>query len=210
MDAKIIAILSTWGLVGTFVVLYLSGLGLPVPEEVTLLASGYVSSTGAFSPWVASLVAVAAILLGDSTIYYIGRRWGRHALDGPLRRLLSPERVDRAEQAFHRRRDWFLFGARFLAGIRLVAYFTAGMLRVGYARFLFLDLLGALISGPTSIFAAYFLGKYLTPDLIQEQFHRWRNWTVVGILLLVLLALLARILHRDLKRIAQGREVKSG
>jgi membrane-associated protein len=146
------------------------------------------------------MVAVAAILMGDSVVYYIGRRWGRHALDGPLRRLLSPERVDKAEQAFHRRRDWFLFGARFVAGVRLVAYFTAGMLRVRYFRFLFLDLLGALISGPTSIFAAYYLGKYLTLDLIEQQFHTWRNWVLVLVLVVVLLVFVVRILRRDLKR----------
>jgi membrane protein DedA with SNARE-associated domain len=210
MDAKLIAILSTWGLVGTFLVLYLSGLGLPVPEEVSLLASGYVSSTGAFHPWTASAVAVVAILLGDSTIYFIGRRWGRQALDGPLRRALTPERVDRAEQAFHRRRDWFLFGARFLAGVRVVAYFTAGMLRVRYLHFLFLDTLGALISGPTSIFVAYFLGRYLTLDLIQQKVHHFKNWVVVIVLLVVLVLLLGRIVHRDLKRFFQGGEVKSG
>jgi membrane protein DedA with SNARE-associated domain len=199
MDTKIIAFLSTWGLVGTFLILYLSGLGLPIPEEVTLLASGYVASTGAFSPWTASAVAVAGILLGDSTIYYIGRRWGRHALDGPLRRMLTPERVARAEDAFHRRKDWFLFGARFVAGVRVVAYFTAGMLRVSYWRFLFLDTLGALISGPTSVFAAWYLGTYLELEDIERLFRHYRNWVFVGLLLLVLLALVARILYRDFK-----------
>src|SRR6186997_822278 len=115
MENSVIHILSTWGLVGTFVILYLSGLGLPIPEEVTLLAAGYVASTGAFSPWTASAVAVVAILLGDSTIYWIGRHWGRRALAGPLRRLVSPERVTRAEQSFRGRRNWFVFAARFVA-----------------------------------------------------------------------------------------------
>ena len=123
---------------------------------------------------------------------------------------MTPERVERAEQAFHRRRDWFLFGARFLAGVRVVAYFTAGMLRVRYLRFLFLDTLGALISGPSSIFVAYFLGRYLTLDLIQQRVHHFKNWVVVIVLLVVLVLLLARIVHRDLKRFFQGGEVKSG
>jgi membrane protein DedA with SNARE-associated domain len=200
METKIIALLSTWGLVGTFAILFLSGVGLPVPEEVTLLAAGYVASAGAFSPWIASAVAVTAILLGDSVVYYIGRRWGRRALDGPLRRLLSPERVDRAEQSFHRRRDWFLFGARFLAGVRIVAYFTAGMLRVRYLHFILLDMAGALISGPSSIFLAYFLGKYLSIDLIQQRFHHYRNSVFVGVVLVVLVVALVRLRLRALRR----------
>ncbi len=197
MESDLIRIFSDWGLVATFTVLYLSGLGLPIPEEITLLTCGYVASMGAYDPFTASVVAVFGILAGDSSIFYIGRRFGRRAVThGPFRRFIKEETINRAEAAFHRRRDLFVFGARFMAGVRLVGYFTAGMMRVKYLRFLFLDFLGAIISGPTSIYFAYYLGKTFTIEVIQTQMHHYRNWAVVGIVIAIVLGLLIRKFHR--------------
>jgi membrane protein DedA with SNARE-associated domain len=199
MESQIIAILSTWGLVGIFTILLLCGMGLPIPEEVTLLAAGYVASTGAFSPWTVSAVAVAGILLGDSFMYYIGRRWGRHAAEGPLRRLLTPERLARAEEGFHRRKNLFLFSARFITGVRIVAYFTAGMLRVSYWRFLVLDTLGAFVSAPSLVFAAWYLGTYLEMEDIERIVKHYRSWLFLGVLVLALVVMLLRVAYRRLK-----------
>ena len=46
--------------VGLFLILFAAGLGLPVPEEVPIVAAGILSHTGVFRWWLA-LLGVAAI-----------------------------------------------------------------------------------------------------------------------------------------------------
>src|SRR5688572_25612104 len=126
-----------------FVVLFLCGVGLPLPEEVTLLGSGLLLHQGEveFVPIV--VVCSLAILLGDSIPYWLGRRFGMNALRVRwVRRIIHPERFARLEKRFQRHGNWAVFACRFFAGVRIPGYFLAGTLRMGFGRFLLLDGLG--------------------------------------------------------------------
>ena len=138
--------------VAPFVVLLLCGVGLPLPEEVTLIGAGLLvyQEKVAFVPIV--LVCSAAILLGDSIPYWLGRHWGPSALRiRAVRKVLHPERFARLERRFEDHGNWATFVCRFLPGIRIPGYFVAGTMGMSYPRFLLLDALGVLISVPISI-----------------------------------------------------------
>ena len=138
--------------VAPFVVLLLCGLGLPLPEEVTLIGAGLLvyQEKVDFGPIV--LVCSIAILLGDSIPYWLGRHWGPSALRiRAVRRVLHPERFARLERKFHEHGNWATFVCRFLPGIRLPGYFVSGTMGMKYTRFLLLDALGVAISVPISV-----------------------------------------------------------
>ena len=138
--------------VAPFVVLLLCGMGLPLPEEVTLIGAGLLvyQEKVAFGPIV--LVCSVAILLGDSIPYWLGRHWGPSALRiRAVRRLLHPERFARLERKFQEHGNWATFVCRFLPGIRLPGYFVSGTMGMKYPRFLLLDALGVAISVPISV-----------------------------------------------------------
>jgi len=61
---------------GLFVVLILCGLGLPFPEELTLLTGGFFVHLGIARFYPILAVAFAGVIIGDLIIYSIGRRWG--------------------------------------------------------------------------------------------------------------------------------------
>ncbi|MAB80155.1 MAG: hypothetical protein CMJ89_12455 [Planctomycetes bacterium] len=139
-----------------FVVLLLCGLGLPLPEEVTLIGSGLLLYKGEVQFLPIALVCSVAILLGDSVPYWLGRRYGMNALRVPwVARILHPERFSRLQRRFEEHGNWATFACRFFAGIRIPGYFLAGTMGMTYPRFLVLDGVGALISVPASIY----LGK---------------------------------------------------
>lgn len=172
--------LQSYGYIGIVVMLLLCGLGLPVPEEVTLIGSGYLSYVakinGATHPnWiVASFVCVFGILLGDSVVYGLGRRFGNAVLRLPLiRHELTPKRLAKFDKLFARYGDRAIFFSRFFMGVRLASYFVAGRQRMPYWKFLLLDLAGAVLSGPTSVAFGYFFGDNLHRAL--EWAHR-SNW----------------------------------
>lgn len=142
-----------------FVVLLLCGVGLPLPEEVTLIGSGILLFQGRveFVPIV--LVCSSAILIGDSIPFWLGRRYGLSALKVRwVARVLHPERFQRLQRRFEMHGNWATFACRFFAGIRIPGYFMAGMMNMSYPRFLALDALGVAISVPISIYAGKVFG----------------------------------------------------
>ena len=140
-----------------FGILVLCGVGLPVPEEVTLIGSGLMVGWQN-ADFVASTIAcMCGILLGDSIIFGLGYIYGPRFLNSPIMLfLLPPKRRVRVEHFFEHHNRKALFFARFFAGVRVGIYALAGTMRVSWFRFLSVDFLGALISVPTSIF----LGKW--------------------------------------------------
>ena len=79
---------------GPFVVLLLCGIGFPLPEEVTLIGSGLMLYQGEVEFLPIVLVCSAAILLGDSIPYWLGRRYGTSILKVRwLSRIMRPGRI---------------------------------------------------------------------------------------------------------------------
>jgi len=149
-----------------FGVLFACGLGLPMPEEVTLIASGLAVGWEKAEFFWASVACVLGILAGDAFIFAMGRYYGRRFLSSrPMRLVLSEKREARIHRLFARHGNKAVFFARFLAGVRIGVYAYAGQHGMGWIRFLFLDFLGALLSGPTSIW----LGSYAARKLADPQ-----------------------------------------
>ncbi len=152
-------IFSDYSYAAPFVVLLLCGIGLPLPEEVTLIGSGLLLYQGKVDFLYISLVCSAAILIGDSIPFLLGRRYGLSALRIPwVARLVHPERFERLQRRFQDHGNWATFVCRFLAGIRIPGFFVAGMMEMRYPRFLLLDGLGVLVSVPVSIYAGKLFG----------------------------------------------------
>jgi hypothetical protein len=123
-------------------------------------------------------------MLGDSMLYYMGRRYGTHIVEHRwLRRIAKPWLVEKARQKYVEHGAKILFAARFMPGLRAVLFMTAGTFRVPAWKFLLIDGSAALISVPTWILVAWkFSGK------IEQLLHdaRMATYVIVGVLLAAL------------------------
>jgi len=185
----VLGYLGSYKYLAMFGIIFLCGVGLPIPEEVTLIASGLFVGWGQADFFLASAACVAAILAGDSVIFFLGRHYGYRF----LRFILSPERLKKAQDSFHRHSQKTVFFARFFAGIRIGVYAYAGAHRMSWFRFALLDLAGALISGPTSIWLGKFAAEKMgSPEeaiaQAQELTRGFHHWILAGIAALALLA----------------------
>ena len=170
---------------GPFVVLFLCGIGLPIPEEVTLIGSGLLVYEGHVDYVTISVVCSLAILAGDSVPYWLGRRYGDSILRlGWVRRIMRPGRVRLLRQRMSDHGNWVIFTCRFMPGIRIPGYFTAGLLKMTYLRFLILDGLGVLISVPTSIWVGQLFASQI--DRLKDEMHNLHLLLALIILALVL------------------------
>lgn len=151
--------------IAVFGVLVACGLGVPLPEDVSLILGGFLAHRGAAVLPVMMAVGFCGILAGDSLIYIAGRRVGgrvgRAPSGGFLARVVTPEKRARVEGLFAVHGQKIVMIARFLPGVRAVTYFTAGSAGMSYLRFILWDGMAALASAPIFVFLGYRFGSQL-------------------------------------------------
>lgn len=150
-----------------FGILVACGLGFPLPEDIPLVASGYLIWDGTMSWGPALAMTMLGVGIGDSILFYIGRSLGMRMLEpAPNRRVLFPvKRVRRTRAYFRKYGEKIVFFARFVAGFRAVAFFMSGAMRMPYSRFILLDMLAAALSVPLWVGAGYGLGHLFGDEI---------------------------------------------
>lgn len=155
---KLIAFFAENGYVAVFMALLLCGAGLPLPEDITLIAGGVIAGLGYVNVHVMFGVSMLGVLFGDAVMFLLGHHYGVHLLKWRLvARLLTAERYAMVQRKFERYGNRMLFFARFLPGMRTAMFISAGVShRVSFVRFLLLDGAAALISVPIWVYLGYF------------------------------------------------------
>ena len=184
--------------VGLFVVLFATGLGLPIPEEGPIMAAGVLAQEQVIRWWIALPVCLIGVLSGDMVLYWVGHHWGERILDWrAVRWVLSKEREDRLKNAYHRHGVKILFTARHVVGLRAAAFLTAGIAKVPFWKFFAADGLAALVSVPLGFGIAYFFTDQL--DRVLSDVKRVERWAMlVGVV--VIAAALAYAAWRKAQR----------
>jgi membrane protein DedA with SNARE-associated domain len=187
------------GYAAVFIALMICGAGLPLPEDITLVAGGVIAGLGYANVHAMVALAMFGVLLGDSAIFMLGHHYGARILQWRfVARVLTPSRYAKVQEKFDQYGNRMLFFARFLPGMRTTVYLTAGTThRVSFLRFLLIDTLAALISVPFWVYLGYFGAD--NHEWLVKWMHRGQSsvWVLVGVLVLVILVLWWRRKHRD-------------
>lgn len=154
---------------GVVLILLISGLGAPIPEDLPLLAGGFACGMGYADITVMLPVSFTAVLGADFLIYWMGRRYGEHVPRLPLiRRYMTPDRLARAEISFHKHGGKTLFLARFMPGLRAPIYFSAGAFKLPFWKMVVFDGSAAVLSVPVWVLLAWYLAKKVDFRTLQE------------------------------------------
>ena len=143
---NLVSVITEQGLLLVFANVLLQQLGVPIPAEPTLVVAGSLAARGLLP--LPGLVGVTwlAVLIADSTWYWMGRRYGSQVLRVVCRLALSPDSCVRTtEQTFTRWGLKSLAVAKFIPGFSMVAPPLAGAMRVSWGSFLLFDLLAAVL-----------------------------------------------------------------
>lgn len=142
--------------------LLLENAGIPMPGETILLLASFMaySQHDLELSWI-MVVATIAATLGDNLGFALGYYGGRPLLARyqSLFRL-KQSTLDRGEQLFARYGPATVFFARFIFGMRIIAGPMAGVLRMGWKRFLLFNFLGALLWVSVISSVGYLFGRH--------------------------------------------------
>lgn len=163
-----------FGYLAVFFVLILCGFGIPIPEDVTLVAGGVISGLGYTDVHIMAVVGMAGVLAGDGIMFLLGRHYGDRLLRfKSVARLLNPKRYAQVQQKFDRYGNRVLFVARFLPGLRSPMFLAAGMSRkISFWRWLAMDGLAAALSVPVWVYLGDFGAE--NKDWLLKQIHRFQ------------------------------------
>ncbi|MEY4767839.1 MAG: hypothetical protein RL637_478 [Pseudomonadota bacterium] len=173
-----------------FGILLACGLGVPIPEDITLFVGGMLAYYGKINVWLTILVCFSGVLIGDSIIFFLGAKYGRALTQKPFfNRLLSAQRLQQVHDKLHDHGNKVIFAARFMPGLRAPTFFSAGTLHLPVRVFLFYDGFAALISVPSIIWLVYHFGK-LADQVIAMIRHVEHG--IIAVVIAIILFLIAK------------------
>ena len=197
------ALLATYGVGLIFLVVLLDQGGVPIPAWPPLVVASAQAVERSDPVWPILLAAGAAALLADTLWYLAGRRHGARMLRLICRLSLSPDScVSSTRDTYAKWGAPSLIVAKFIPGFAAVGTTLAGHQRTPLARFALFDGIGALL------WAGVAIGMGVVfHDAVNEALATLESLGRAGVVL-VLLALLAFVLRKAMKRRAFLRELR--
>lgn len=162
------------------------------PTKEVFLAGGFLVRQGDVALWALVLAALPLCIGGVWLFYFLGRAYSNEIASGKLpgiaARILTPERIQRFEEALDEKGPKLIFLGRLAIMSSAAVAAAAGAAGMPPRRFLAVDLAGGLVSIAYTVAAGYALG---------EAYEAAGPWlTVVGVIALLGFAYL---LGRSLK-----------
>lgn len=135
------------------------GIGMPLNEDLLILAAASLTLTGLFDPLVLIVVCIVGVVVGDFLIFHWGRKYGTQLMKTRLgSKILNPEKFESFQKQMKSAGPYYLFVTRFLPGIRTPLFFAAGTLKFPYRSLWFYDTLAACIEVPLMVYAVRAVG----------------------------------------------------
>lgn len=184
-----------------FVLVLLEAIGFPIPAALAILTAGAASAHGPMNPLLTLGVTLAALLIGDSFLYFMGRFTGWWMLRALCVLSLNPAScILRSADTFFKRGTLVLLFAKFVPGINTMAAPLAGSMNMRFWQFFRFDLGGAALY----MFVYWTIG-WLFSDFLGAmtrsylQFGHYLGWTI-GVLFAGYIAYRIWIIVRERRR----------
>lgn len=156
------ALIERFPYIGLFMLLILGGVGLPFPEDATLILCGFLISNEIAKPVPAILSVYAGLLLADFILYLFGKKYGRMIVTNKrFQRIISPERLLSIEEQFNKRGSLVILFGRHVWGLRAQLFIVSGVMRMPALKFILLDAFTSIFTMTTMIGAGYVGGNSL-------------------------------------------------
>lgn len=157
--------LGPWAVVGVCAVIFAeTGLmiGFFLPGDSLLFTLGMFVGSGVVATPLGIVLPLlfTAAVVGNSTGYAIGHRFGPKVFDRPDSRFFKREYVDRTHAFFEKHGGKAILLAQFVPIVRTFTPVAAGVGRMRYRHFFMYNLIGALLWAVGVTTLGYFLGGF--------------------------------------------------
>jgi membrane protein DedA with SNARE-associated domain len=153
-------IVTQYGPLGLFVLLFLGIVGLPVPDETLLAGAGVLIRVGELAPVPTAVAALLGSASGITISFLLGLHVGTKLLEKYGAWLhISPARFARFQRWYGKFGRWALLFGYFVPGVRHVLAIGAGASGLRWLSFALFAYSGALLWVATFLAGGYFIGQ---------------------------------------------------
>lgn len=171
----------------------LSAFGMPIPEEVILVSSGFVGymalnpqlypppegATTRVNVYILAAIAFFAVMASDFLIYTLGKTFGPKLFKKKLfARLVSDKSLAKIQKWTQKYGYWAVLIFRFTPGVRFPGHLMCGAMGLSPWRFLAVDTIAAGFSVPSQVLLVSFYGDYILQYLKQ---FKLIVFTIIGV-----------------------------
>lgn len=169
-----------------FGLLFASGFGLPINEDILLLVAAALTLKDVMDPLPLMVVAWCGLLAADTLVFHWGRLFGVRLLRHRFMARWVPEaRLVTMQNTMLRYGPGYIFLVRFMPGMRTALFLAAGSLKMPYRYMLIYDGAAALVELPLLVYGVRYVGGRWEEILALVQ--RFQGLLLPGILLLAVL-----------------------
>jgi len=135
----------------------LIGPGFFIFGEIFFLSGAIAAGAGLLNIWLVSFLCILGGILGDSSSYLIGRKFGRKMFK-KKRKFLSFENYQKGERFFKRYGTKGIFLARLLGPLSWITPFLAGVYGIAYKEFIKYNLPAVVVGIGEFMVVGYLFG----------------------------------------------------
>lgn len=171
---------------GLFMLLILGGIGLPFPEDATLILSGALVSNNVLRPLPVFSVVYSGLLLTDFFLYAVGKKYGGKIVTHKrFHKILSPERLLKLKDAFSKWGVLLILVGRHVIVLRSQLMLVSGVMRMSPLKFLMADSVSSLFTIAFWSGVGYIGGNSL--QIVMKDIKRLEHAAIVLVIILVML-----------------------
>ena len=165
-----------------------------LPGDSLLFAIGAIAAdpTAKLNIWLAAAILLVAAILGDTVNYWIGRQCSGWMMR-KFPRIVKPTHIEKTNEFFLRYGGKTIIIARFVPIIRTFAPFVAGSGGMDYRRFMFFNVVGAVLWVGLILPCGWFFGNI---PVVKQNFEL----VVLGIIGISILPMVIEILRAKFKK----------
>ncbi|OGQ47130.1 MAG: hypothetical protein A3H42_03125 [Deltaproteobacteria bacterium RIFCSPLOWO2_02_FULL_46_8] len=172
-----------------FLALCLCGLGIPLPEELTLVTAGYLTYEGEVNLFTMWVLCIVAITFGDSLLFFIGRKWGKKLGSHPkIAKFWHLERQEKVKTYFKKAGIRTIFIVRFLSGLRGPVHMLAGSSGFSFPKYLITNFIAVIIHVTVVAGLGYVFGNHI--DVVRHNVEIAKHILIAVIIVVIIVAFL--------------------
>lgn len=191
MENFVVQMMDKWGYFGTFFLIMIENVFPPIPSEIILTFSGYMTIASKMTILGVIIASTLGSIMGAMVLYYIGKLLNKETLIkivtskyGKLLKI-KPKDILSADKWFNEKGNITVFFCRFIPIVRSLISIPAGMSQMPMFKFLSYTLFGSLIWNTALICVGAFAGD--KKDMILNIIDKF-SYVILAILIILFIA----------------------
>lgn len=191
MQEFMLSIINQFGYLGVFLLIAIENIFPPIPSEVVLLFSGFMTTYTELNVVIMIIAATLGSLIGAIVLYFVGKILNKERLKkivsgkvGKILRLKN-EDIEKADKWFDTKGNKTVFFCRFIPIVRSLISIPAGMSEMPMLKFLIYTIAGSTIWNTVLIIIGNKVGENWVNIL--NIFEQYSHITLIVLILIFII-----------------------